>query len=62
MENILVTGCAGVIGSHMVDLLLEKGHSVVGVDSYTYAAGHHNIRWACENKNTVSEHRHNLNK
>lgn len=51
MENILVTGCAGFIGSHMVDLFLEKGHAVVGVDSYTYAAGHHNIRWACENKN-----------
>ena len=35
--NILVTGCAGFIGSHFVDKALEKGHTVVGVDSLTYA-------------------------
>ena len=26
--NILVTGCAGFIGSHMVDLLIDNGHNV----------------------------------
>lgn len=30
--NILVTGSAGMIGSHVVKGLLEKGHSVIGVD------------------------------
>jgi UDP-glucose 4-epimerase len=29
----LVTGCAGFIGSHMVDRLLGEGHSVIGVDN-----------------------------
>ena len=30
--NILVTGSAGMIGSYVVKGLIEKGHSVVGVD------------------------------
>lgn len=36
MENgkkVLVTGGAGFIGSHLVDLLIENGHSVVIVDN-----------------------------
>ena len=30
--NILITGVAGFIGSHLLDFLLEKGHCVVGID------------------------------
>ena len=30
--NILVTGSAGMIGSYVVKDLIEKGHSVIGVD------------------------------
>ncbi len=31
--NCLVTGCAGFIGSNLVDFLLEKNHNVFGVDN-----------------------------
>jgi UDP-glucuronate 4-epimerase len=30
----LVTGCAGFIGSHLTESLLDDGHSVVGVDCF----------------------------
>ena len=32
--NILVTGSAGFIGFHTAQLLLEKGHTVVGIDNF----------------------------
>ena len=41
--NIMVTGCAGFIGSHMTDLILEAGHKVVGIDCCTYAGNLKNI-------------------
>jgi UDP-glucuronate 4-epimerase len=33
-NTILVTGCAGFIGSHVCELLLDKGHTVVGIDNF----------------------------
>ncbi len=33
-EHILVTGCAGFIGSHLCESLLSHGASVVGVDNF----------------------------
>lgn len=34
--NILVTGCAGFVGTNLVKRLLELGHNVVGVDNMSY--------------------------
>jgi UDP-glucuronate 4-epimerase len=34
MITILVTGCAGFIGSHVCTLLLSKGFKVIGVDNF----------------------------
>jgi UDP-glucose 4-epimerase len=33
-ERMVVTGCAGFIGSHLTDRLLADGHTVVGIDSF----------------------------
>ena len=35
MPVTLVTGCAGFIGSHLTDRLLNLGHQVVGVDNFS---------------------------
>lgn len=35
MENIIVTGAGGFIGSTLVDRLLASGHQVVGVDNFS---------------------------
>ena len=34
MKKILITGCAGYIGSVATDLFLKKGYQVVGVDNF----------------------------
>jgi UDP-glucose 4-epimerase len=35
LRRVLVTGCAGFIGSHLTERLLEGGASVLGIDSFT---------------------------
>jgi len=48
--STVVTGAAGFIGSHLVDLLLRSGVEVVGIDclndTYGRAAKLTNLRWA----------------
>jgi len=60
-KNILVTGGAGFIGSHLVDLLLEKGHFVVAVDNLSLGRGE-NISHNLDNSNFVFFRANLLNK
>jgi len=50
-KNLLITGGAGFIGSHLVDLALEKGHRVVVLDKLTYAGNQENLAQAANQKN-----------
>jgi len=38
MKTVVITGCMGLIGSHLAKLLLHRGYLVMGVDKLTYAA------------------------
>src|SRR3954454_442550 len=33
MSRIVITGAAGFIGSHLSETLLDRGHTVVGIDN-----------------------------
>jgi nucleoside-diphosphate-sugar epimerase len=35
MARVLVTGCAGFIGSHLVERLLKENNDVIGIDCFT---------------------------
>tara|TARA_S200000501_G_C20829974_1_gene746756 strand:+ start:616 stop:1599 length:984 start_codon:yes stop_codon:yes gene_type:complete len=48
--KILVTGCAGLIGSHLVDILIDNGHNVTGVDNLSYG-NKKNLNNSIKNKN-----------
>ena len=37
MTNYIVTGSAGFIGSRVVELLVEQGNSVIGIDNLNNA-------------------------
>jgi UDP-glucose 4-epimerase len=60
-KNILVTGGAGFIGSHLVDLLLDKGHFVVAVDNLSLGRVE-NIGHNLDNSNFVFFRANLLNK
>ena len=38
MKLVVITGCLGLIGSHVTRQCLEKGWQVYGIDKLTYAA------------------------
>ena len=43
MKSVIITGCAGFIGSHTTEIFLEAGYNVVGVDAMTYASSRKNM-------------------
>ena len=48
-HNILVTGGAGFIGSHVIDKLILDGFSVLNLDKQTYAANLRNLAHHSDN-------------
>ena len=49
MARYLVTGGAGFIGSHFVELAIEAGHSIVTLDALTYAGNLSNLSALSDN-------------
>ena len=47
--RVLVTGCAGFIGSHVVALLVQQGHEVLGIDNLSDAYDVRMKHWRVEN-------------
>lgn len=35
-KTVLITGVAGMIGSHLLDRILAKGYRVIGIDNFSY--------------------------
>ena len=49
-KNILITGCAGFIGSHIVDFYLKKNYKILGLDNLSTGKKFF-LKKALENKN-----------
>ena len=47
-KKVLVTGAAGYIGSHVVNVLKQNGHSVVGLDSYDIYDEYNEVENHCD--------------
>ena len=48
--KIGITGCAGMLGSHLTDLLLQEGHEVIGIDNLDVGS-YDNINEHLQDKN-----------
>tara|TARA_Y100000310_G_scaffold345792_1_gene470015 strand:+ start:7071 stop:8012 length:942 start_codon:yes stop_codon:yes gene_type:complete len=51
MNSVMITGCAGFIGSYVTEEFLDAGYKVVGVDSLTYAGNKDNMSSFIDNPN-----------
>jgi len=54
--KILITGGAGFIGSAVIRVAINRGHSVVNVDALTYAACLENVASVADNPSYFFEH------
>ena len=43
-KKILVTGCAGFIGSNLIELLLKKNFYVINLDKVSYSSNFYNVK------------------
>ena len=43
MKNVMITGCAGFIGSYVTEEFLNAGYKVYGVDKMTYAGNRESL-------------------
>jgi UDP-glucuronate 4-epimerase len=55
MSKILLTGCAGFIGSHVTGQLLAEGYEVIGLDNFNH---YYNPVWKKQN---IKEYKHEAN-
>jgi uncharacterized protein len=46
METILITGGTGLVGKHLTQLLLQKGHSVIVVSREKKTSNHNKVQYA----------------
>ena len=54
--KILITGGAGFIGSAVVRLAVERGHTVINLDALTYSASTASLSSVCVQENYIFEH------
>ena len=51
MQNIIVTGGLGFIGSNLIELLLNKKFKVINIDKVTYSSNFYNVKRYKDSKN-----------
>ena len=51
IQNIIVTGGLGFIGSNLIELLLHKNFKVINIDKVSYSSNFYNTRDYLKNKN-----------
>lgn len=51
MKNVMITGCAGFIGSYVTEEFLNAGYKVHGVDKMTYAGNRESLNSFLDNPN-----------
>ena len=50
MRKVLITGCAGFIGSHLVSFFVKNGDMVIGIDNLSRKGSQSNLDWLMKNQ------------